>query len=311
MNINKIILVLIAIMVFLVGCEGDDNTTGTHKAFIGGTESIEFDFMEETPPPEVYDSGQQPFEVTVSLENVGEYDVAKEDIKVKLSGFYPGDFDNPVIEKNPDEDLDKSYIDPDGEEERGTITYVNFPGFNFKESLVGNNEYTIRAELCYKYGTIAQADLCILDDLTPEEDEEEVCEVDESKSVDSSSAPVQVENFKEEVAGTRKIKFSFDTVQRGTGLVSKLGTDCSKSLVDEDKVWVEITTDVGSLSCSGLEEGTSTTGFTKMYGGKRKVICMQDISGVTGDFEKKVNILLKYDYKEHEERDILVKHTTE
>ena len=32
--------------------------------------------------------------------------------------------------------------------------------------------------------------------------------------------------------------------------------------------------------------------------------------GVDGDFEKKTNILLKYDYKEHKERKILVKHIT-
>ena len=99
-------------------------------------------------------------------------------------------------------------------------------------------------------------------------------------------------------------------VHRSNGLISQLGTDCSKELIDEDKVWVEVDSGLSGLSCSGLESGTSTTGYTKMYGGKRKVICMQDVTSVTGDFEKKVNILLKYDYKEHEERDILVKHTT-
>jgi hypothetical protein len=310
LNKKNIILVLIGIMILLVGCESDSSTEGTHKTFIGGTDSIKFEFMEETPPNEVYDGGQQPFEVTVSLENEGEYDVPLNDIKVLLSGFYPSDFGNPNVQKNPDENLDKSYIDADGEIERGTITYVNFPGFNFGGSLAGNNEYVIRAEICYKYGTIAQADLCVLEDLTPDEDEEEVCEVDDQKSIDVSSAPIQIENFKEEVAGTRKIKFSFDMVHRSNGLISQLGTDCSKELIDEDKVWVEVDSGLSGLSCSGLESGTSTTGYTKMYGGKRKVICMQDVTSVTGDFEKKVNILLKYDYKEHEERDILVKHTT-
>ena len=76
-------------------------------------------------------------------------------------------------------------------------------------------------------------------------------------------------------------------------------------------MWIEVNIGIGSLTCSGLEEGTDITGYTKIYGGKRKVICMLDVTGVTGDFEKKVNILLKYDYKEHEERSILVKHTTD
>jgi len=308
---KKTILVLIGIMIFLVGCEGD--TAGpTSKTFIGGTDSIKFDFMEETPPAEVYDAGQQPFEVTVNLENKGEYDVPKEDIKVKLSGFYPPDFGNPVVEMNPEEDLQKSFIDPDGEVERGTITYVNFPGFNFGGALAGNNEYTIRAEVCYKYGTRAQADLCVLEDLTPDVDEDEVCDVSESKSVASSSAPVQVENFKQEVAGTRKLKFTFDIVHRGTGLISKLASNCNIDLLIKNKVWVEIETgDLSTdLSCTGLTDGTATTGYITLYGGKRKVTCMQDITGIPGDFEKKANILLRYDYKEHEERDVLVKHTT-
>jgi len=227
-KISLSIIVLLLLAISLVGCNsgGGTSTTSSSSPFIGGTDSISFEFMEETPPSEVYDKGQQPFEVTLNLENNGEFDVPKEDIKIKLSGFYPGDFNNPTIELNPEEDLDKSYIDPDGDTEKGTITYVNFQGFNFAGSLAGNNEYTIRAEISYKYGTIAQADLCVLEDLTPNNDEEEVCEVNENKPVDSSSAPIQIEDFEEEVAGTRKVKFSFDIVHRGSGLVSQLGSDC-------------------------------------------------------------------------------------
>ena len=306
---KKIIVFLIGVMLLITGCgDSSSNSSGVDRAFIGGTNAIDFNFMEETPPNEVYDGGQQPFEVTVSLENKGEYDVPKGDVAVKLSGFYAGDFSNPVSLKNPDEDLDSAYIDPDGTTQAGTITYVNFPGFNFAGRLVGNNKYTIRAELCYKYGTKAQADLCYLEDLTSTADE--VCKISENKAVVSSSAPVQVENFEEEVAGTRKIKFSFDVVQRSTGLVSKLGSGCDTELINKNKVWVEVDSGIGSTSCSGLDGGTSTTGYTTLYGGKRKIICMQDITSVTGNFEKKVNVLLKYDYKEHKERDVLVKHTT-
>ena len=306
---KKIIFVLIGIMVLLVGCS--NNTAGpTSNTFLGGTEALEVNFMEETPPAEVYDGGQQPFEVTVNIENKGEYDVPKEDIVVKLTGFYPGDFNNPVVQLNPEEDLEKSYIDPDGEEQRGTITYINFDGFNFMGNLAGNNEYTIRADVCYKYGTRAQADLCVLDDLTPGVDEDAVCDVDEPKSVASSSAPIQIEGLREEVAGTRKIKFTFDIVHRGSGLVSQLASDCSTDMLIKNKIWVEVDTGLSGLSCSGLNDGSDTTGYITLYGGKRKVTCMQDISGESGDFEKKVNILLRYDYKEHQERKILVKHTT-
>jgi len=305
---RKIIFALIGIMILLAGCEGNNDTNSADKTFIGGTNAIDFNFMEETPPSEVYDSGEQAFAVILNLENKGEYDVAREDIKVKLSGFYPGDFNNPTTEKSPEENLDKSFIDPDGATQMGSITYVEFGNFSFMGALAGNNKYTIRADVCYKYGTKAQADLCVLDDLTSTE--EEVCEPNENKAVASSSAPVQVENFEEEVAGARRLKFSFDIVLRGTGLVSKIGSNCDTELNNKNKVWMEIDTGMGTVSCTGLEGGSATTGYTTLYGGKRKVICTQDLTGVSGNFEKKANVLLKYDYKEHKERDVLVKHIT-
>ena len=312
---KKIILALMVIVVLLVGCDSGDTAGPTSDAFIGGTDSIEFDFMEETPPAEVYDGGEQPFEVTIYLENKGEYDVAKEDINIQLSGFYPGDFSNPSTELNPEENLDKSYIDPDGEIELGSITYVNFMGFNFGGSLAGNNEYKIRADVCYNYGTKAQADLCVLDDLTPTDPEDEVCKVNENKPVASSSAPMQVENFKEERSGERKVKFSFDVVHRGSGLVSKLDSSCSTERILKNTVWVEVDSGLTGLSCSGLTEGSGTTGYIKFYDpegrAERKVICTQDISSESGNFEKKINVLLRYDYKEHKERTVLVKHGTD
>ena len=306
---KKIIIALVCVVVlFLAGCD-DTGTVSTTKTYIGGTDSIEFDFMEESPPVEVYDSGNQPFDVTVKLENDGEYDVAKEDITVTLSGFYPLDFNNPVLSKNPDEDLDKSYKDPDGDIEDGTITYVNFPDLNFVGKITGTNEYTIRADVCYKYGTKAQVDLCILDDLTSTE-EDEVCDPSETKSVASSSAPVQVEDFKEEISGTRKVTFSFDIVHRESGLVSKLGSGCDDEIGIKNKVMIDVDSELSGLKCTGLEGGSDTSGYVSLYGGKRTVRCTQDLSGVSGDFEKKVHINLKYDYKEHKDFNLVVKHTT-
>lgn len=306
---KKVILFLV-IGLFLVGCEKKVDTTFS-KPFIGGTNAAAFNFIEGSPPAEVYDGGSYPFEVTLNVENKGEYDVPKEKISVELVGFYPPDFNNPEIKKNPDEDLGKSYIDSEGNIIPGTITYVTFPGFNFMEELKANNEYRIRANLCYVYGTIAQADLCVLDDLTKTKDE--VCKVSEKKSVDCSSAPVKIENFEESIAGTDKITFSFEIVQRGSGLVSKKETSCSDETIDKNKVWVEIDSGLGGLSCSGLSDGTGTMGYTTLYGGKRMIRCTQDISAqeLQGkDFEKKVNIKAEYDYKEHKEVNVLVKHTT-
>ncbi len=308
---KKSIVFLVVGLFVLVGCEKKVETTFS-KPFIGGTSAIEFDFIEGSPPAEVYDGGSYPFEVTLNVENKGEYDVPKDKVTVDLVGFYPPDFDNPPVTKSPDEDLEKSYIDSEGNIIPGTVTYVTFPGFKFLDSLAANNEYRIRANLCYVYGTIAQADLCVLDDLTKMKDE--VCKVSEKKRVDASSAPVQIENFEESIAGTDKITFSFEVVHRGTGLISKMDSDCSDETIDKNKVWVEVDDGLGGgLTCSGLSDGTDTTGYTTLYSGKRMVRCTQDVSSSAlqgKDFEKKVNIKATYDYKEHKEVNVLVKHTT-
>jgi len=92
-------------------------------------------------------------------------------------------------------------------------------------------------------------------------------------------------------------------------LVSRTGSDCSTELGIKNKVHVSVDTGLPGLKCTGLEGG-EIEGETTLFTGKRKVNCIQDIDGIVGDFEKKVNILLAYDYKDHKERKILVKHTT-
>jgi len=300
-------LILIVLVLFVAGCAREITEPSKGKTFIGGTSSIEFSFMEGSPPPEVYDGGTFPFEVTLNVENKGEWDVSKDDITAQLVGFYPADFgiSNPAdLIKSPEEDLEGAYIDSEGIVIPGTVTYINFPELNYGGLLKGNNEFTIRAEVCYKYGTKSQADLCILKDLA--ETEGAICKVNERKTVESSSSPIKVENLMESVAGTGKITFSFDVVHRGTGAIYKDGSGCSDELEDKNKVKVTVNTGLDGLSCSGIDPDD----YIVLYGGKRLVRCTQDLAGITSDFEKKVYIDLEFDYERHTETDILVKHTT-
>lgn len=305
------VFLVLSIIILAAGCANKTTTTTTTgKTFIGGTDAINFDFLEGSPPSEVFDGGAYPFEVALNLENKGEFDVAKNDIEIRLLGFYAPDFNSPNITKNPDEDLDSAFIDSEGNKMPGTVTYVTFPGFNYKGNLTaGENKFTVRADVCYKYGTKAQANLCVLEDLT--ELNEKVCKVNEKKTVESSSAPIKIENLDENVAGSEKITFSFEIVHRGTGAISTSGSKCNDDVGYENKVYVTVDSGLSGLTCSGFEGGTATTGYITLYGGKRLIRCTQDTTGLTGDFEKKLNVNLLYDYKEHKDIGILVKHTTQ
>jgi|ETNmetMinimDraft_2_1059921.scaffolds.fasta_scaffold02021_7 hypothetical protein len=319
---QKTVALLVALSMLAVACSDGGETISSPKSFVGGTDALTFDFVEGAPPEEVFDQGNFPFEVTLNIENEGEYDVPKENLNVTLQGFFPADFGSPVNSRNTEDDLEKTFIDSDGNQVPGGITFLTFEGFNFGAALPANNEFTIRAELCYKYGFTAQTDICVISDVTETDDEEKVCEVDENKRVESSASPLQIENFVENIGGTDRINFNFDVVHRGTGSVSKLGTSCDEADIqsNEDKVFLNISSGLAGLKCSGITDGPADTeadgyqaGFTTLFGGKRFIRCSQDVSDAVAnniDFEKKVTIKGEFEYKEHKSQRILVKHTT-
>ncbi|HII16521.1 TPA: hypothetical protein HA361_01280 [Candidatus Woesearchaeota archaeon] len=318
------IIAAISLALILAGCSNGNDARIDTKPFVGGTNGIEIEFIEGSPPPEVFDSRSFPFDVVIKTENKGEYDVLKEDVAITLKGIYPPDFnvqDTTLLSQIPEEDLDGAYIDSDGNIIPGVVTFVNtFPELSYQPTLAGNNPFTIRAEVCYKYGVQAQADVCYLEDLTKLEDK--VCEVNEKKAIQASSSPIQIENFEQNIAGTDKITFSFEIVHRGAGAISMpdvASERCSTDLAMKNKVKIRIDSGVAGLRCSGLTTGAGDnedqsdsleTGTVTLFGGKRMVRCTQD-ANVNTDYEKKVNILVQYDYKENVDTNLLVKHMTD
>lgn len=314
---NRVLVCAVA-MLLLTGCgQGSDSQKASKtKAFIGGTQGMTMEFLTGSPPPEVFDNSTFPFEVAVKLENKGEFDVSKEKAEIKISGIQAQDFglQPSNLTKNPDENLDAAEIDPEGSIIPGTVSFLTFPGFKYKTRLSGNTPFTVVATNCYTYGTNAQALLCIRDDLL-KPDEDAGCKVSEKKSAQSSGSPIQITSFEENPAGSDRVTFSFQVEHRGTGRITKQGTRCNNDdiVADDDKVWVEVSTgDITSgLSCSGLEGGSSTTGFVRLFGGKRLIRCTQQkVPGFTGDFEKIVKIKALFDYKESITTPLLVKHST-
>lgn len=308
---KQIYVIVVMSLLLLVGCAQEKIGISKTTPFVGGTKSLDLNFVAGEPPEEALDQDQLPFVVTVSVENEGEWEVAMGDVTIGLRGFRPADFNNPPILKNPEENLLRTYIDTDGNVIPGTFTHVTFEGFSYTGALNANNNFPIVADICYKYGTHAQLDLCYLEDLTEDVRKENiVCKVSGPKTSYSSSAPVSVENVKEELAGTTKIAFTFDIVHRGSGLLSKLDTDCNDldQHTSRNTVWVEVDTGLEGVSCTGLSEGTS--GFVTLHSGKRNVRCSQNVLG-DGDYVKKAFVTLEYDYKKIEKTTILIKHVTD
>src|SRR3989338_1424408 len=206
---KKYIFAISVLLIFLAGCAGKEpKTTPQKEPFIGGTIGLLISFSEDAPPKEVYDLGGFPFDVDVKLVNDGERFVAKEDCEVKLSGIEPGEFGKTAsdMKKNPDADLAEKKKDAEGGVIKGAESHVTFSNLNYAGALSCNTPFNIRADVCYKYRTTANAKLCVKENLLDAANKD-VCLVNEDKKTFNSGAPVQVSEFRESAIGSDKVSF--------------------------------------------------------------------------------------------------------
>ncbi len=329
-----LIVISLCVLLLLSACKGGNGpATAPKNPFIGGTIGLVLNFEKDAPPPEVVDGSSFPFKVTVSLQNQGEAKVTRDDVDLEISGFFPRDFgiadDNLLRHQKPDEELVAKTRDSDGKIIDGTTAFVNVPKdsntfFNVIR-LTGNNEYTIRADVCYKYQSKGVANICVLRDFI-NVGQDDLCDPNNAQTVFSSSAPVQFTNFRQSVQGVDKVMFNFDVVHSGNGEVYEdvrqdtgTGPSCPRDEIrlrrtrlDKVKIKIDLKDEVlnQGLSCN-IESGgqNKNEGFVRLISGKRTVTCTVDLKEKhTSDFEKSIELSADYNYFDNKETQILVKH---
>jgi len=311
------------ILLFIAGCEGDDGGTTTggvpRDPFLGGTDGLEIEFEEGSPPEEVTDGNTFPFQAVVRLKNVGEYEIGGNNAKVNLIGFSPADFDSDFdkLEVVVADALTARQRDSEGNIIEPVEAFVKFPSgtgdFNFEESIAGNTPFIFRADVCYKYQTNAVSEICVLKNVG----DDAICDPSESKKVFSSGSPLQITSFQQIAGGTGKVRFSFDIVHSGSGDIFDGANPalCQKAnRVAKEIVDVTVDTGIGvtgSLVCIGLDEWQRAgvdQGPVKLISGKRTITCTQDISSIQNDLKKVVDIKLDFNYLDNVDQEVLVKH---
>ena len=198
-NILGILLVL-TLSLFISGC-GEDEDSSTTSPFLGGTKGIVADFEEiglvsdTSNMNEVY-SGED-FAVEVTLKNKGEEEVEQGEALVKIQGIDTNQFGIPAESSNPDE------IEPITEYVKdGGVSTVDFgdASYNVTGSFYDANIFAVYS---YPYQTnVAVPNVCYKGDVR----EDRVCNIDESKKVYSSGAPIVVTKAVESPAATRKLR---------------------------------------------------------------------------------------------------------
>lgn len=334
MNKKYYVLVFLAVLVlFISACankSGASQGTAPRTPYIGGTAGIGINFEKDSPPPEVTDDESFGFRAIVRLNNNGEFTVPKDRIKINLIGFDPSDFGHSFDDLRdvvPTDDLLAKVRDAEGNIKEGTTTFAEFPksGSDFIPSkFPGNTPFTFRAQVCYNYMTQATTKLCVLRDMINVRDDG-FCRPSENKVIYSSSAPVQVVNFRQTVVGKDKLSFTFDIVLSGNvdifwskdgRMPSTFDDGCPRAprarREVENNVGVRITEIpndpifAGAITCGGLDG--QSVGIVRLINGRRTVTCTGTLATDRLDLEKTVGIELIYNVLDNKETDVLIKH---
>lgn len=326
-----VLALLICVILLASACKKSGAATGgaPRTPFIGGTSGVVINFEKDSPPPEVTDDISFGFRAIVSLKNQGEFPIPKDHIKINLIGFDPADFGHSfedLRDVTPDDNLDSKKRDAEGNIIDGTTTFAQFPksGTDFVPSrFPGNTPFTFRADVCYNYQTEAISKICVLRDMINVRDDS-ICRPTQSKTVYSSSGPVQITNLRQSVIGRDKMAFNFDVVLNSNVDIFWTKDKIVPTTFDdgcprdpffrrerENQVGViinEIPNDpiFSNLKCGGLDPGG--TGVIRLIGGKRTVTCTVDVVPERLDLEKGISITLQYNVLDTKETQVLVKH---
>jgi hypothetical protein len=328
---RSMILIVLGIisLVLIVGCGRGGEVSGGAPTtpFLGGSQGLEMKFLQGNPPDEITDgdgtTSTFPFKVIVTLRNMGEFDLKKDQVKISLIGFLPEDFgvvDTVLKDQNPEDDPSPRLRDSEGNIIESVEVYKTFPkadeDLKFKRQLHGNTPFIFKANVCYKYQTKAASEICFLENLVDVADDA-ICDPSEPKNIFSSGSPLGVPAFRQTVVGKDKIQFSFDIVHSGSGDVfdPTVDANCPKDATNkrnnEDKVKVTVKTALtdDKLDCVGLTDtATDSSGIIKLVNGKRTITCTQELDSGRPDFRKTVDITLDFNYLDSADREVLVKH---
>ena len=323
---NALFKSLLIFFLLATGCQtqGSEDLTGG-RSFVGGNSGLSMSFIENSPPREVFDGGQFPFQVLVIYENVGEANIEPGKINFALKGIFPKDFlDAPApgdFEASNQDLIRGARKDPDGNTIRGGIHQQGFPQqnkqFKFNAEITGIQEFPLRLDACYEYKTQAVSSICILEDVT--QPESGVCRITGARDVSNSGAPVRVASVKENVAGIDSVLINFRVEKSGSGEIyapERTGNPtCPSEYNKRNRVHVTVNTGDtalnNNLNCIGLirdNAGSKRSGELVLTGGKSTFSCIQKIpDSARADAVKGIQVDLLYQVKESIQTRIFVK----
>lgn len=293
-----LIVIFCLTLLLLTSCETKKKEK-TFISFIGGTEGISANFAKDNPPEKVLEAGSEPFFITLTLSNKGEYTIKPDEAFVTLEGISYSSFQIKAPTARSKILIEGKSLD-DNKEITGGQEEITFEA-NFKDDIPASQEYPINANFCYKYQTNVAADICLRKDMTRRSKTNDVCEIREEKKVANSGSPVQVEMLTEKPSAQHEAYINFNIKNKGQGEVYTpefvSNKDCISNEEKINLVFVEVlTTDKLPIKCQKMSN--SNKGLVRLVAGETTISCQLDTSQLQDTtFKSGLFITLSYVYK--------------
>ena len=305
MNKKYLLMVLLVAILFVVGCAGQQVTTAGKSPYIGGNKGLVSEFLtmgiynDKSSMEEIFEGEAFPIEIV--LKNKGEEDFASGKERLTLMGINLGDFSGIVsngILSNTEAIEKVSDLNAEGGE--ATLDFTSeSEDAKYLIPLTGSSyDVSVFARVVYEYKTHASVPkVCYKKNFN----DETVCELEETKDVYSSGAPIQVTSAVEKTAGTAKIGIEFRIENTGTGDVAKPG-------VNFDPRYDELSFSVSEPDKWECRAGGKENEARLDSDGKSTIICRLK-NAITEDvpFTKQMDLTLSYDYREIVHKQLRVK----
>ncbi len=306
MKKKLILLVLIISVIFIIGCAQEDELVS--GPFIGGTNGLEIEFVNNEPPDKVFDNNEEDFDITIRVENVGEFDILSNKVISTLSGIDTLDFGigspNKVLNFGLEGKEEFNGKAVNGEE--GDLIYSDA---KYKFDLGADFETVVRADVCYEYKTAATTKACIRRKAT-ERDTSDACSVNnENVQVENSGAPVQIEQVSTRTSGTNEVRLSFLVRNVASGIVYPPNTfsgSCGENDDKEDRLNLEVRIPSGryKIICNQLG---GAFGEIKLIDNEKAITCrISTSSAPENPVEAPINIVASYFYRNAIQKTLIV-----
>jgi hypothetical protein len=327
-KVVSVLAVLFVIIFASSGCTSNDEDETTSG--ISGSNGVSIEFMPGAPPDQISEDDTS-FDVSVKLENSGEYDLSAEEdqyISVFLLGVNPltvnlcDSGEECSTEEIHDQGLGGAHY-VNSELIPGEFVYINWEGDNgslsYDLDITSDQKLKFVSQVCYPYKTIATSRGCFSDNAYAQATGAETCVTSGEKDSSSTIAPIQVTKVVENPAGKskesgdNKYAFTFTIENVGDGTVfpiTKEISECTKlnvAALNSNQITIESVKVGGVLKeeCMRGEDFATVT----LVDGKGSYTCTLAQPSISGDYSELVEITLSYHYYTQTEKEIVVKNS--